>query len=155
MGISSLSAACASVRTIHAASVSGASTVSSCSEGYEVHNFGTDSTEIVDYPNYAHLVCQDITENNADLGILICGTGIGMSIAANKHKGIRAGVCGDTESAKLTRMHNNSNVLCIGARITGEVLALETLDAWIYSEFQGNRHQNRIDKISKYEEERF
>ena len=119
-------------------------------EGYEVHNFGTDSTEIVDYPNYAHLVCQDITENNADLGILVCGTGIGMSIAANKHKGIRAGVCGDTESAKLTRMHNNSNVLCLGERIIGSELCLAIVKAFLSAEYVGKHHQKRIDMLEKF-----
>jgi len=122
--------------------------------GFQIKDFGCNG-ESVDYPDIAFPLAECVASGECDRGILICGTGIGMSIAANKVKGIRAAVVGESTSAGLTKEHNNSNILCIGARITGEVLALETLDAWLYSEFQGNRHQNRIDKISKYEEERF
>ena len=87
------------------------------SKGYEIVNVGTDSEEQVDYPVYADKVCECVNDKLADTGILICGTGIGMSMAANKHKGIRAAVCGDLKSAEFTRLHNDANVLCMGARI--------------------------------------
>lgn len=119
-------------------------------EGYEVHNFGTDTKDFVDYPDYAHLVCTDITEGKADLGILICGTGIGMSIAANKHKGIRAGLCGDTESARLTRMHNDANVLCMGERIIGSELCLAIVKAFLSADYIGMHHQKRVDMLETY-----
>lgn len=119
-------------------------------EGYAVHDLGTNSPDFVDYPEYAHLVCEDITSGNSDLGILICGTGIGMSIAANKHKGIRAGLCGDTESAKLTRMHNNANVLCMGQRIIGIELCLAIVKSFLNAEYVGLHHQIRIDMLENY-----
>ncbi|MCR5081764.1 MAG: ribose 5-phosphate isomerase B [Treponema sp.] len=119
-------------------------------EGYEVHDFGTNTTDSVDYPEYADAVCKDITEGKADLGILICGTGIGMSIAANKHKGIRAGLCGDTESARLTRLHNNANVLCMGARIIGVELCLAIVKSFLSAEFMGQHHQKRVDMLEQY-----
>ena len=119
--------------------------------GFEVKDFGCNG-ESCDYPDIAFPLAECVARGECDRGILICGTGIGMSIAANKVKGIRAAVVGESTSAGLTKEHNNSNILCIGARITGEILALETLDAWLFSEFMGNRHQTRIDKIAAYEE---
>ena len=116
-------------------------------KGYECINLGTDTEDSVDYPLYADAVCKKVTTGEADLGILICGTGIGMSIAANKHKGIRAGLCGDPESAALTRQHNNANVLCMGARILSFEKAIEITEAFLGSEFMGGRHQRRVDML--------
>lgn len=116
-------------------------------KGYECINLGTDTEDSVDYPLYADAVCKKVTTGKADLGILICGTGIGMSIAANKHKGIRAGLCGDPESAALTRQHNNANVLCMGARILSFEKAIEITEAFLGAEFMGGRHQRRVDML--------
>jgi len=120
--------------------------------GFVCKDFGCGEGEKCDYPDIAFPVAEAVAKGEFDKGILLCGTGIGMSIAANKVRGIRAAVVGNSTCAGLTIEHNNTNVLCLGARITGEVLALETLDAWIFGEFMGGRHQERIDKISKYEE---
>ena len=117
------------------------------SKGYECVNLGTDTEDSVDYPVYADAVCRKITDGECDLGILICGTGIGMSIAANKHKGIRAGLCGDPESAALTRQHNNANVLCLGARVHEFEKIVEITDAFLGAEFLGGRHQRRVDML--------
>ena len=95
----------------------------------------------------AKKVANEIVSGKADKGILVCGTGIGMSIAANKVKGIRAALCSDTFSARATRAHNNSNILCLGQRAIGECLALEIVDVWLHTEFEGGRHQRRIDEI--------
>lgn len=115
------------------------------SQNIDVIDVGSDSSESVDYPLYSNLVCKKIQSNNADLGILICGTGIGMSIAANKQKGIRAAVVGDVFSAEATRMHNDTNVLCIGARVTGDELAKKIMNTWIHTDFEGGRHLRRIN----------
>jgi len=117
-------------------------------KGIEVIDCGCDSTASVDYPIYADKVCKEITENNAELGILICGTGIGMSIAANKHKGIRAACCENTFSARMTRAHNDTNILCLGARVIGCGLALDMIDLFIETEFMGDRHQKRVDMLN-------
>lgn len=114
----------------------------------DVGCFNTDS---VDYPDIACHVCKKIQNSECEKGILICGTGIGISIAANKHKGIRAALCGDTFSAKYTRLHNDSNVLCMGGRVIGSGLAEEIIDIFLTTEFEGGRHLNRIKKISKIE----
>lgn len=116
--------------------------------GCEVIDCGCNSSEAVDYPIYADAVCKAITEGKADLGILICGTGIGMSIAANKHKGIRAAACENTFSARATREHNNSNILCLGARVIGVGLALDMIDLFVTTEFAGGRHQRRVDMLN-------
>ena len=116
-------------------------------KGYTCLNMGTDTEYSVDYPIYADKVCKKILSGEAELGILICGTGIGMSIAANKHKGIRAGLCGDPESASLTRQHNNANILCMGARIISFEKAVEITDAFLEAEFRGGRHQRRVDML--------
>lgn len=116
------------------------------SKGYELEDVGSYSRQSVDYPDYSEKVCNFVLEKNS-LGILICGTGIGMSIAANKHPGIRAALVGDVFSAKATREHNDSNVLCLGERVTGEGLAMLIVETWLNSEYQGGRHQNRIDKL--------
>ncbi len=112
-------------------------------------DFGTNSEESVDYPDFAEKVAKGVADKDYKLGILICGTGIGMSIAANKIDGVRAALCHDLFSAQATREHNNSNVLTIGARVIGDQLALEIVKTWLKSDFDGGRHQRRIDKIAK------
>ena len=116
--------------------------------GYEVIDVGTNSSESCDFPVFAHAVCKNIQDGVTELGILICGTGIGMSMAANKHHGIRAAVCSDTFSARLTRMHNNANVLCFGARVVGTGLALDLVDSFLDAAFEGGKHQRRIDMVN-------
>ena len=112
--------------------------------GVEYVDFGTNSTESVDYPVYAEKVCEAITSGETELGILVCGTGIGMSMAANKHRGIRAAVCADTFSARMTRMHNDANVLCLGGRVLGAGLACDMVELFVTSEYLGGRHDKRI-----------
>ena len=106
---------------------------------------GTDSTASCHYPVFAKKVCEKIQSGECEKGILVCGTGIGMSMAANKQKGIRAAVCGDCFSAKYTRLHNNANVLCLGARVVGEGLAEEITDLFLQTGFEGGKHQIRLD----------
>ena len=115
-------------------------------KGYEPEDLGCYNQESCDYPVYAKLVVDKVLTDGAK-GILVCGTGIGMSIAANRYKGIRASHCTDTFSARMTRMHNDSNILCLGERITGSGLALDIADTWLNTEFEGGRHQKRIDMI--------
>ncbi len=122
-------------------------------KGFEIKDFGCNSTDSVDYPDYAYPVAKAVADGQCEKGILICGTGIGMSIAANKVKGIRCALCSDTFSAHATREHNDSNVLAIGARVTGVNLALDIVDTWLTAEFMGGRHTGRIDKITKIEQE--
>ena len=105
----------------------------------------------VDYPDIAEKVCEKITKGECDKGILLCGTGIGMSMCANKIKGIRAAVCSDTYSAKFTRLHNDANVLCMGGRVVGAGLALEIVREFLDNEFEGDRHVARLDKMKKLE----
>ncbi|HHY12797.1 MAG TPA: ribose 5-phosphate isomerase B [Firmicutes bacterium] len=119
--------------------------------GNQVLDLGTHSEESVDYPDFAVKVAQAVSRGEAGLGILVCGTGLGMAIAANKVRGIRAVTCGDTFSARASREHNNANVLCIGARVTGGGLALDIVRIWLESEFQGGRHQRRVSKITEIE----
>lgn len=121
-------------------------------KGVEYKDYGTYNEDSVDYPDYAGKVCSAIQDNEAEYGILICGTGIGISIAANKHKGIRAALCSDVYSAKMTKMHNNANVICLGGRVTGRELAFMIVDTWLETEFEGGRHNQRIEKIHKIEE---
>ena len=121
------------------------------SKGIEYKDFGTYSPESVDYAAIAYKVGTAITSGECERGILVCGTGIGMSIAANKVKGIRAAMCTDVYSAKMTKQHNNTNVLCLGGRVTGRELAFMICETWLGEEFLGGRHQNRIDKISNLE----
>ena len=116
-----------------------------------VTDFGTYTEDSCDYPEYALKVAREVVEGNFELGILVCGTGIGVSIVANKVPGIRAALCSDTFSAHATREHNNANILAIGARVVGEGLALDIVDAFISAKFVGDRHQNRIDKITEIE----
>lgn len=107
--------------------------------------------ETVDYPDIAVKVCEKVTSGECDKGILVCGTGIGMSMAANKVKGIRAAVCGDCYSARFTRLHNNANVLCMGARVIGAGLAAQITDEFLDTDFEGGRHERRVEKIMKLE----
>ncbi len=117
------------------------------SNGCEVIMFGADGSGSVDYPDVAGEVCRAVLSKNAELAILICGTGIGMSMAANRNAGIRAALCSDCVSAGLTRSHNNANVLCIGARILGPELVLGIVDKFLSTKFDGGRHSRRIEKI--------
>ena len=122
-------------------------------QGVTVDDKGTYSKDSVHYPLYAKAVCKDVQSKDVDFGILICSTGIGISIAANKHKGIRAALCGDVYSAKFTRLHNDANVLCLGALVTGLGVAKMIVDTFLATEFEGGRHQKRIDMITEIENE--
>lgn len=119
--------------------------------GIEYIDLGTLTGEAVDYPEIAVKVCGEITSGKCRLGILCCGTGIGMSLAANKIKGIRAAACSETFSAEFTRRHNDSNVLCLGGRVIGAGLALKMVDLFVDTEFEGGRHQRRVDMITALE----
>lgn len=121
--------------------------------GHEVLNFGTDSTESCDYPVYGEKVGRAVAAGEADCGILICGTGVGISLAANKVKGIRCGVCSDTTTAHLIREHNHANIIAFGARIVGTEKAKDIVKAYLEAEPMGGRHQMRVDMISKMEEQ--
>ncbi|MDU4334616.1 MAG: ribose 5-phosphate isomerase B [Finegoldia magna] len=121
--------------------------------GNEVMDLGTNSADSVDYPDYAKKVCEEIQQGDSDLGILICGTGIGMSLAANKFEGIRAACVSDVYSAKMSRNHNNANVLCIGARVIGDEVAKLIIKTFLENEFEAGRHQRRVDKIMAIEKE--
>ena len=122
-------------------------------KGLFYQDMGTDSEESVDYPDFAYKVAKGVADNNFDKGILICGTGIGMSIAANKVNGVRAALCHNVFSAKATRNHNDSNVLTMGSRVVAKGLAREIVKAWLGEEFDGGRHQRRVDKINDIEKE--
>lgn len=120
--------------------------------GYKVVDLGCDSEESCHYPLFASAVCERVqAELDSSFGILVCGTGIGMSMCANKHRGIRAAVCSDTFSARMTRCHNDANVLCIGARVIGSFLALDIVDAFLGAEFEGGRHKTRVDMMADIE----
>lgn len=120
-------------------------------KGIETKDFGTFSEDSVDYPDYAEKVANSIVSGECDCGILICGTGIGISIAANKIPGIRAANCSDCYSARKSKEHNNANILCMGGRVVGKDLAKMIVDEWLNAEFQGGRHQRRLDKITELE----
>ena len=120
-------------------------------KGYEVVNFGTDTEERTDYPIYGKKVADAIVSGECELGILICGTGIGISLAANKVKGIREAVCSEPYSARLTRQHNNANIIAFGARVVGEATAEMIVDEFLSAEYEGGRHQRRIDMIEAIE----
>lgn len=119
--------------------------------GFEVVNFGTDTLVSVDYPDIAVKVCNAVVNHECERGILVCGTGIGMSIAANKVKGIRAAALSDHYSAKYTRLHNDANILCLGGRVIGIGTALELTDIFTDTDYEGGRHQKRLDKIAALE----
>lgn len=121
-------------------------------QGYEVVDFGTNSPERFDYPITGYKVGKAVASGDVDLGVLICGTGVGISLAANKVHGIRACVCSDPYSAKLSREHNNTNIIAFGARVVGPELAKMIVDEWLGATFQGGRHQRRIDMLAEIEE---
>jgi len=123
-------------------------------EGHQVVDFGTESEEPTDYPDIAFKVAERVSSGEFDRGILICGTGIGMCIAANKVKGIRAALCWDERTAELSRKHNDSNILCLGGRILSEEEAKRIVEKWLSSEFEGGRHLRRVRKIVEYEQSR-
>ena len=124
--------------------------------GFGIIDVGTNSADSCHYPVYANAVCEKIQEGYADLGILICGTGIGMSMAANKHRGIRAACCSDTFSARLTREHNDANVLCFGERVVGKGLALDLVDAFVDAKYLNNgNHVVRVAMLDVIEEQQF
>lgn len=116
-------------------------------KGFEYQDFGAFSTDSCDYPQYGNDVAVAVSKNNFDRGILVCGSGIGMSIAANKIKGIHAALCFNMATAKSARTHNNSNVLCLGQKQIDNDMALEMVDLWLHTEFEGGRHQRRVDMI--------
>ncbi|NLM51196.1 MAG: ribose 5-phosphate isomerase B, partial [Clostridiaceae bacterium] len=116
-------------------------------KGYEVKDFGTDKEVSCDYPVYAKLACCAVLDGDCDCAMLFCGTGIGVSIAANKIKGIRAALCSDPVSAALAKQHNNANCITLGGRIIGPVMAEAIVDAYLTAEFEGGRHKNRIDML--------
>ena len=124
-------------------------------KGYQVINYGTDSDESCDYPEYGEKVGRAVAEGKVDAGVLICGTGLGISIAANKVKGVRAAVVSEPVSARLTKEHNNANIIAFGARIVGIEMAKEIVSAWLNAEYIGSgRHERRVDMIRKIEETR-
>lgn len=121
-------------------------------QGHELVNFGTDSTDRCDYPLYGKAVAEEVAKGKCERGILICGTGIGISLAANKVKGIRAAVCSEPYSAQLTRLHNDANIIAFGARVVGVGMAELIVDAFVSTEYEGGRHQKRVDMIAAIEE---
>lgn len=116
-------------------------------KGFTVNNYGTDASDSVDYPDFVHPVAKDVVAKKADLGILICGSANGVAMTANKYQEIRAGLCWTKEIVELIRQHNNANILCIPARYTAIPQALQMVETFLNTEFEGGRHQNRIDKI--------
>ena len=120
-------------------------------KGHEIVNFGTDSQDRCDYPVYGKKVAEAVASGDCKRGILICGTGIGISLAANKVKGIRAAVCSEAYSARLTRQHNDANIIAFGARVVGEATAEMIVDEFLNTEYEGGRHQKRIDMITAIE----
>ncbi len=121
-------------------------------KGHEIIDLGPFTTDRVDYPDYAHKLCEEVLDDERTYGILICGSGIGMSMAANRHVGIRAALCHDAYTATVARGHNDANVLCFGERIVGRGVAESILDAWIAGSFDGGRHTGRVAKIELPEE---
>ncbi len=121
-------------------------------KGLEYVDVGSASVEIVRYPHYAAQVAEAVSKGEADRGILICSTGIGMSIIANKYKGVRASLCTSTYMGKMTRKHNNSNLLCLGGKITGVLEAIDILEAWLTTEYEGGRHDISLGLIAETEE---
>ena len=121
-------------------------------KGHEVVDYGTNSSESCDYPVYGEIVARAVAAGEVEQGILICGTGLGISLAANKVKGIRAAVCSEPFTAKMARVHNNCNILAFGARVVGAELAKMIVETWLDAEFEGGRHQRRVDLITAIEE---
>lgn len=125
-----------------------------CENGYNVVDCGCDSAASCHYPEFASKVCRGVLSDlQGSFGILVCGTGIGMSMCANKYNGIRAAVCGDTFSARMTRLHNDANVLCLGARVIGEMLALDIIEQFLTHDFEGGRHALRVGMMEDIEKE--
>jgi ribose 5-phosphate isomerase B len=122
--------------------------------GLEIEDLGTSGFASVDYPDFAHRIAERVADEPGVLGILICGTGIGMSMAANRHRGVRAALCHDAFTAEMARRHNDANVLCIGARVVGVGVALQIVDIFLNSPFEGDRHLRRVQKIELAVEER-
>lgn len=118
---------------------------------YEIVDFGTDSLDSVDYPDYGVKVAEAVISGEVEEGILCCGTGIGISLAANKVPGIRCAVVSDTFSARMSKAHNDANIISLGERVVGKGLALEIIDTWLGTEFEGDRHQRRVGKITEIE----
>ena len=118
------------------------------SSGHTVQNYGTNSNDSVDYPDFGHPVATDITSNNADFGIVICGSGNGINMTVNKHAGVRAALCWTKEIAELARLHNNANIISIPARYTSIPQAVEMVKTFLATDFEGGRHQTRVDKIA-------
>ncbi|MFT5242659.1 MAG: ribose 5-phosphate isomerase B [Glaciecola sp.] len=116
-------------------------------KGYTVNNYGTNANDSVDYPDYVHPVANDVANKKVDFGILICGSANGVAMTANKHQKVRAGICWTKEITALTRQHNNANICCIPARYTAIQQAIQIVDTFLNTEFEGGRHQNRVDKI--------
>ena len=121
--------------------------------GHQVADVGTDGLQSVDYPDFARTVGQQVASQQVDRGILICGTGIGMAIAANKVQGVRAATCHDELTAQMSRLHNNTNILCLAADLLGEPLIDRMVETWLNTEFEGGRHLRRIEKIAGIEDE--
>jgi ribose 5-phosphate isomerase B len=121
------------------------------SKGHEVMDVGTEGSESVDYPDYAHIVAEKVRDREADRGLLICGTGIGMAITANKFRGVRAAPCSDEVSAELSRRHNDANVLCLSGDMLSVRAAERIVEVWLATEFEGGRHARRIQKIEDIE----
>ncbi len=120
--------------------------------GIEVVDVGVDEPVSCNYTIYAHAVCEMVTSGKAPLGILVCGTGVGMSMAANKHPGIRAAACENTFSARMTRLHNDANILCLGERVIGYGLACDMVDLFIDTAFEGGRHRARVDDVNRFDQ---
>ena len=117
-------------------------------QGHTVDDAGCFTKDSVDYPDFADKVCKSVQEGISELGILVCGTGIGMSIAANRHRDIRAALCHEAYTARMSRQHNNANILCLGGRVLGIEIALDVVGTWVETPFEGGRHQRRIDMLS-------
>lgn len=117
-------------------------------QGYEIQNYGTDSPDSVDYPDFVHPVAEAVEKGEFDLGVLVCGSGQGVSFTANKHQGIRAALCWMPEIAELARLHNNANILCMPGRFIDREMAISIMEKFFSTSFEGGRHQNRIDKVA-------
>jgi ribose 5-phosphate isomerase B len=117
--------------------------------GHAVEDLGTRDRASCDYPDFAHAVADKVASGDADRGVLVCGSGIGMSMAANRHPGVRAALCGELLSARLSRLHNDANVLCLGARLVGPEHAIEILKVWLETDYEGERHARRVAKIER------
>ena len=124
-------------------------------KGHEILDFGTNAPNGCDYPDLAYPTCRAIVEGNAELGILLCGSGIGMSISANKVRGIRAALCHDELTAEMSRRHNDANILCLPADLIGEELTRRIVEVWLRTTFESGRHDRRVRKISEYEDREF